>query len=113
LVDLPFHVFSNRYRNAQQRETIRSWLPGYLFVEFDVARDDWGQLKRIPGVIEILGAPTPLPEGQLEELISRLPTHLERTADDAVIPVGAEVWITAGAFAGREGDQLMLDGHQS
>jgi transcription antitermination factor NusG len=42
-----------------------SWLPGYLFVEFDVVRDDWGQLKRIPGVIEILGAPTPLPEGQL------------------------------------------------
>jgi transcription antitermination factor NusG len=49
------------------------------------------------------GAPTPLPEGQLEELISRLPTHLERTADDAVIPVGAEVRITAGAFSGRVG----------
>jgi transcription antitermination factor NusG len=72
-------------------------------VEFDVVRDDWGQLRRIPGVIEILGAPTPLPEGQLEELISRLPTHLERTADDAVIPVGAEMRITAGAFSGRVG----------
>ncbi len=58
---------------------------------------------RVPGMIEVLGAPTPLAAGVVEDLVERLPKRLERNTADAVIPVGSEIRITDGMFRGHTG----------
>lgn len=49
--------------------------PQYLFVHFDPAVDGWRDVHHMTGVDRLLGAspedPTPLPEGVIEELLSR------------------------------------------
>lgn len=101
MVDLPYRIFTYQHQVARRRETTRSWLPGYMFVEFDI-HDNWGQLLRIPGVIEILGDPTPLDEGVVEDLVDRLPKKLPKNASGTVIAIGSTVRILDGTFRGYE-----------
>src|SRR4051812_14008405 len=101
LIGLPYHIFTYLHQVGRQRETTRSWLPGYFFVEFDRELDDWGQLNRVPGIIEILGSPTPLDTGIVEDLVERLPRRLPKPAPGVTVPVGAEVKITKGVFLGH------------
>jgi transcription antitermination factor NusG len=102
LIGLPYHIFTYLHQVGRQRETTRSWLPGYFFVEFDRELDDWGQLNRVPGIIEILGAPTALDTGIVEDLVERLPRRLPKNCSATVIPVGAEIRINdGGPFQGH------------
>ena len=101
LIGLPYHIFTYLHQVGRQRETTRSWLPGYFFVEFDRELDDWGQLNRVPGIIEILGSPTPLDTGIVEDLVERLPRRLPKPAPGVTVPVGADIRITQGPFQGH------------
>jgi transcription antitermination factor NusG len=81
---------------------VRHWLPGYLFVKFDPVHDRWQQIQRAPGVVHILGEPTPIPTQVYHDLVVRCPYNLP---DDqtSIVPVGAEVEIIEGALAGKHG----------
>ena len=112
LIGLPYHIFTYLHQVGRQRETTRSWLPGYMFVEFDAVRDDWGQLNRVPGIVEVLGGPTPLDTGVVEDLVERLPRRLPKNGPDTEVPVGTEVRITDGMFRGHVGKVIKSDRRQ-
>lgn len=102
LIGLPYHIFTYLHQVGRQRETTRSWLPGYFFVEFDRELDDWGQLNRVPGIIEILGSPTALDTGIVEDLVERLPRRLPKNSAHTVVPIGTDIRIAdRGAFHGH------------
>lgn len=98
LVGLPYKIFTYQHQVGRRRATTRSWLPGYMFVEFDVLLDEWRQILRIPGIIEVLGDPTPLDYGKIEELIERLPSRLPKNDPGADILIGSTVRILNGVF---------------
>jgi transcription antitermination factor NusG len=101
LILLPYHIFTYQHQTGRHRTTTRSWLPGYMFVEFDPS-DNWRQLLLIPGVIEVLGSPTPLADGVIEDLLTRLPRRLPKNTAHTVIPVGSAVRVKDGPFSGVE-----------
>jgi transcription antitermination factor NusG len=103
MIGLDYRIFIYHHQRARRRPTIRSWLPGYFFASFDANRDGWYQIPKIPGVIEILGAPTPMPDGALEDLAERCPTHVRPAGDELEsIPRGAIVRVLRGSFAGDD-----------
>lgn len=106
IVGLKYQIFVYEHHRPRRRPTIRSWIPGYFFVEFDINRDRWRQMLDIPGVMEVLGAPTALPahgEGSVENLVSRCPVRVNPEGDELEsIPRGTTVRILRGTFAGEE-----------
>jgi transcriptional antiterminator RfaH len=94
---------------------IRVMFPGYLFVQFDITRDQWRPIAHTLGVRRLFGStpekPTPVREGIVEALMAR-----GRASDgvyDARVPppslVGQHVRVTAGPFVGFEGICGMSD----
>jgi transcription antitermination factor NusG len=69
----------------------------WLFLrEFDM-RDDWYQLNRVPGVIEILKRP--LEAELIHDLVERLPKRVTAIVTECEsIPRGSTVRIKAGTF---------------
>ena len=106
VISLDYKLFTVEHRRPRQRSTVRSWLPGYLFVEFDPLLDAWQQLHDVPGVTAVLGRPTPLPaagDGSVADLVARCPVRLEPTGDGLEsIARGSAVRVLTGTFAGDE-----------
>jgi len=105
LIGLHYHLFTfERYRR-RKRPVVCAWFPGYLFLEFDILRDYWQQVLRVPYVLEILGdsRPRPMPldgPGSVADLIERLPVRFERSTPVTRIPPGSTVRLLAGVCKG-------------
>lgn len=79
--------------------SIRSWLPGYLFVRFDVERDFWQQIIDFPHVTELLGNPSPISDEIMRDMELRFPFH--RAIDKKPVKTfcrGSLARITAGTM---------------
>ena len=95
-------------------ESVRRWkdrrvklqlplFPGYVFVR--LALRDRLQVLQVPGVVRLVGfngAPTPLPDEEIESLRLALAEGL-RAEPHPYLKVGRRVRITRGPLAGREG----------
>lgn len=99
IIGLNYHNFTFRHEEKRKKSTIRSWFPGYFFVETDLERDYWQQLLDVPGVHSVLGSPSPLPPDEIERLKLDLPFKL-KNADG--VKAGARVLIMDGAFRDHE-----------
>lgn len=99
-IGLPLHEFKFREFKRGEAPQDRSWHPGYFFTEFDIDRDYWGQIKRIPGVAAILGAsgPASLPQSVVDLLLAHLPRKV-RVGE----LIGRDVRIKTGTLAGWVG----------
>jgi len=101
-IGLEHHVFKFLEKRRRKPPVIMPWLPGYMFVRFDVELDFWQQLLDMPHVIEVLGSqvPRPLPSGDgpgsMDDLRKRLPGRFGKSQAFTSVPVGKEVLITAG-----------------
>ncbi len=71
-------------------------------MNFDVKRDNWQQVLRMPSVLDILGGPDPLPEGMVEDLVGRLPAQVSRSTPVAAIAPGSLVKLQKGPLEGWE-----------
>lgn len=103
---IAYTLLTFKRRQPKRRHLIvtRRWFPGYLFVRFNVVRDPWQEsIRRAPGVIEILGDPTPIPDEIVNDLILRCLDTLLVNDEHTVIPAGSEVEITEGSFKGMTG----------
>lgn len=58
---LPMKVMRER-RGGKPIDITRAMLPGYVFVETNMRAADWHRIRNLPGVLRILGEPTPLTE---------------------------------------------------
>jgi transcriptional antiterminator RfaH len=81
---------------------------GYLFTRFDLERDDWPQIRRAHGVVDLICSnevPLRVPERELEVIRTAEGAGLYDTTRQPVapdpFPRGAKVRITGGPFEGR------------
>lgn len=100
VIGLPFRVFTFREFQRKAKPVDRSWHPGYFFTSFDIDRDRWSQIRRIPGIVSILGTPNPsaLHSGVMEWLEQRLPIKVEKKS-----LVGKDVRVVDGPFTSWSG----------
>lgn len=77
---LPLHL--DRPPGHPERARVIPLFSRYLFLSFDVARDQWRRIYRAQGVAGLIGSsperPTPTPLGVIERLI-------ERTSDAGIV----------------------------
>lgn len=90
---------------------LRPMFAPYLFVEFDVARDPWGEIKRLPcvqdaGVLYLTDPcrPTPVPVRMLDAVRAVIGKHgVVPDPVAAMVAIGAEVRIIDGPGEGMTG----------
>jgi transcription antitermination factor NusG len=105
LTHIPYHHLLYRHQISRQQATERAWFPGHMFLEFDIERDAWQQVLRMPAVIELLGGiqPKALPDGTMEDLVGRLPYKVPKGPAFACVAPGQRVRIIKGPFLDHEG----------
>ena len=88
--------------------------PGYLFVQFNAARDPWRRIVReIAGVRTLFrhteNSPTPLPHGAVEALQAGADERLVLRSAEPLIAAGAIVRVVDGPFVDHAGVCLWSD----
>lgn len=82
-VFLPLHL-DRRFERHAGHANVVPLFPGYLFVQFSTAQDQWRRIYRARGIAGLIGEaterPTPVPEGVVEDLLER--TSPRRIVDD-------------------------------
>ena len=115
-VAMPYKHLTYYHRLSRREAYVRAWFPGYMFLEFDVLYDNWGQILRMPGAIEFLGGPSALPSGVVEDLALRLPQKLARPSKLSCYAEGTRVRVKSEPQAllphpleGHEGTVMWAD----
>lgn len=98
-------------KGGEQKVFERRLWPGYLFVKMQLSDDTWMFIKGCNGVIGFLGggAPQPLTEAEVENLINDLRTKKDSVAQKHSFEVGDRVRINQGVFASFEGEVQAID----
>lgn len=114
LTKIPFHHLKYEFRRPHAASTIRAWFPGILFLQFDVRRDYWQQLNRMPGMLGLLGEPLPRPlePGVMDDVVARCPFVTAKSEPRSRVPAGCRVRIKHGPIAGTVGVVSSSDGKQ-
>ena len=93
-----------RKRPRRRGTETRYWLPGYAFLNLDIAADRWQQIRRAPGALRFCGdPPQSISEADFTDMRLRCPEKLAPNDEYTVIPVGSEVEVLNGALQGRTG----------
>jgi transcription antitermination factor NusG len=108
-IGLAHHHLIYMQRMPRSKPVERAWVPGYLFVQFDPLFDNWGQVARMPYALEVLGDPTPLPTGLIDDLVARLPLHLAKPSALSCVAPGARVRVRSGSFLSHEATVIWSD----
>ena len=104
-------------RNGKKRVREKSFLPGYILVEADLAPEIISVVKDVPNVIGFLGAnknspPIPLRQSELNRILGKVDESSEmgEMPEDPFIK-GEPVKVMAGPFSGFEGtvDEVFED----
>lgn len=101
-IRMPWRHLTYFQRVKRSRPVKRSWLPGYLFLEFDKSVDRWQQIVRMPYAQEFLGSPSPIPTARFEDLVKRCPEHLNKTSAVASVANGTLIRVLKGPLAGHK-----------
>jgi len=101
-VFLPRHAVRKR-KQGQIVQEVQPYFPRYLFVRFDVDRDDWGPIRSTRGVISLVrfnGRPRSVPASLISTLRENENSQGLQEASKPRWKSGDEVEIEAGPFAG-------------
>lgn len=112
-----FDVFNPKIITVRERsrgrtsEIIRPYVPGYMFVRFDIEHEGWQRINRMPGsgVRSLMYAADEVPAAVRDEALLPLMALcrdgyvIEREADALLVAVGQTVKILEGPFAGFSG----------
>jgi transcription antitermination factor NusG len=110
IVCLPLHL-DNRFVREVGHPHIGPMFPSYLFVNLNLARDQWRLIYRTRGIAGMIGAttdrPTALRIGLVEELIARMSPR--RIVDDpASLKAPRKLWRDFGGLSGKARGDLLL-----
>lgn len=114
LKDAHFEYYQFLYRERRPRKppVVRQYFPGYLFVRFDVALDDWRCIPTMRGVRRLFSItpekPLPLPEGLMDWMIAHLAPY-RPNEHIKPIPVGSIVTLLQGPFGGFTAECITSD----
>lgn len=109
-VAMPHQHLTYYHRISRREAHTRAWFPGYMFLGFDSTYDNWMQVLRMPGAIEFLGEPSPLPAGVVEDLALRLPQKLARPSKLSCFAPGVRVRVKSDP---RSDYPHPLEGHEA
>ena len=108
-------TFARLRRHARRVERVRTPLfPGYLFVEFDPAREPWSAIHSTFGVKRLIcrrDVPARLPEGFAENLRAHVESP-DFVAPEDRLDAGDRVRITDGPFVDAVGFISSIDPQQ-
>lgn len=106
---LPGKVMLER-RGGKIQEIIRLMLPGYIFVQTKMRAADWHNIRRLPGVLRILGdgLPTPLNDAECER-ICWLSNHGRPWGISSGRFENGTLAIDTGPLAGHESEIIRVD----
>lgn len=113
-----------RYSRGRIKEVERPYLPGYIFIAFDVDGDDWPPINKTRGIkdnglmLAAVSRPATIPTLVMEDLLGRCDVeefpeadgtmtrrhYIHQEAADAYLfKVGSTVKVTEGPWAGLHG----------
>lgn len=85
---------------GKKRTVERRLFPGYLFVEMEFSREAWHVAHAIPKVVGFVGAadtaPTPVPSGEVQEVLKQVETGMATPRPRQLFLVGERVKIVDG-----------------
>lgn len=102
-----YRCFFPRFRKTRRHarrvdEVLAPLFPGYLFVQFDPARDQWRSINGTYGVKRLVsrpsGEPQPMPAGAMDALFARCRGDIAQSVLADVTP-GRQVRLMSGPFA--------------
>lgn len=87
-------------KSGQQRISEKRLWPGYMLVKMTLNDDSWMYVKNTNGVIDFLGGgkPSPLSDGEVEQLLNELNAKKDSVVHKHNIEVGDKVKIVDGVF---------------
>jgi transcriptional antiterminator NusG len=87
-------------KSGQQRISEKRLWPGYMLVKMTMNDDSWMYVKNTNGVIDFLGGgkPSPLSDGEVEQLLNELNAKKDSVVHKHNIEVGDKVKIVDGVF---------------
>ena len=88
-------------KHGETRIVEKKLWPGYLLVKMTVTDESWNYIKNTTGVVDFLGGgdtPTPLTDGEVQEILRDLKEKKEKVVQKHQIEVGDHVKIIDGVF---------------
>jgi transcriptional antiterminator NusG len=93
-------------RKGQKRITPQKFFPGYVLVEMEMTDESWHLVKSTPKVTGFVGSgarPTPLPRGEVDEIIRQMEVGAEKPKPKSVFQRGDKVRVVEGPFVNFTG----------
>lgn len=110
---LPMKIMRER-RDGRWRDETKVMLPGYLFVQAAMTAADWHRIRRLPGVLRILGGdrPSPLSDDETAR-IQWLDNGGTPWALSEYVQEDGSCRIVGGPLAGKESEILSFNLRQN
>jgi transcriptional antiterminator NusG len=92
-------------RKDRKKKIMKPLFPGYLFVDFELSKESWLEVVKVPGVANILGytkEPYPVPEEQIESLKAIIDSNL-KVSCYSYLKKGDKVHVVSGPLEGAIG----------
>lgn len=93
-------------RSGKKRISERRFFPGYVLVEMDMDDSTYSFIKVIPGVTGFIGTakkPTPLPPGEVENILKRTEETKLKPSPKVIFEKGESIRVKEGPFMNFNG----------
>ncbi len=95
-------------KGGQKSITERRFFPGYVLVEMDLTDETWHLVKNTNKVTGFVGGsgnrPTPIPQREVDEILSQMEEGVEKPRPKILFEVGEMVRIKEGPFTDFNGN---------
>lgn len=98
--------------NSKKVNKERKFFPGYILVEMEMSNENMNILRKVPGIVNFLGAkvgklPKPLSESDVSDIMNKteevVATEGEKTSSKIFVSIDEKVKIIDGPFKGFQG----------
>lgn len=99
-------IMRSRKGEKKVKTTSRKFFPGYLLLNMDMDNDAWHLVRNTPRVTGFVGGktkPIPIPDGGIDELLSKIKEGKLRPKMKMVFEKGDDVVIVDGPFSNFNG----------
>jgi transcriptional antiterminator NusG len=93
-------------RSGKKRVSERRFFPGYILIEMDMTEEAYAFVRGIPGVTGFIGSgrkPTPLPPGEVENILKRTEETKLKPSPKVVFEKGEQIRVKEGPFMNFSG----------
>lgn len=109
---VPVETVVETRKGGERRQSTRKFFPGYMLVQMELTDDTWHLVKGTPKVSGFVGGtkePPSMSEAEVERIIGKMKTCVEKTDVAATLELKDEVRVLDGPFANFNGTVESLD----